>query len=114
MTTETNKAIARRFMEEAWNSGNSAVADELISADYVAYEPGSPEPVRGPAGQGAHGPLAERLPGPALHRGDPGRRGRFGGHPLDQPWDAPRGADGHRPDRQEDNVVGDHGLALCR
>jgi hypothetical protein len=33
MSVEENKALARRFVEEFWNSGKLAVADEMISGD---------------------------------------------------------------------------------
>ena len=31
MSTEDNKAIARRLIEEAWNQGNLATVDELMA-----------------------------------------------------------------------------------
>ena len=34
-----NKAITRRFMEEVWNKGNMAAADELIAEDFVNHNP---------------------------------------------------------------------------
>lgn len=34
MSTEKNKALVRRLIEEAWNQGNIAVIDELLSPDY--------------------------------------------------------------------------------
>ena len=37
MSTEENKAIVRRWMEECYNQGNLAVADELIAPDYVNH-----------------------------------------------------------------------------
>ena len=39
MTTESNKAILRRFDEEVWNGGNIDVMDELFAADYVNHDP---------------------------------------------------------------------------
>lgn len=48
MTTEQNKATARRWSEELWNKGNLAVADEIIAADYVRHDPGDPFPAKGP------------------------------------------------------------------
>jgi steroid delta-isomerase-like uncharacterized protein len=48
--TETNKAISRRVVEEIFNEGKLEVADELIAADFVGYDPALPEPMRGPAG----------------------------------------------------------------
>jgi predicted ester cyclase len=43
-----NKEIVRRALEESW--GNPDVLDELVSSDYVGYDPALPEPVRGPEG----------------------------------------------------------------
>lgn len=36
MSTEENKAIFHRFIEEVWNKGNLAVADELFTPDAVS------------------------------------------------------------------------------
>jgi steroid delta-isomerase-like uncharacterized protein len=35
MLAEDNKALARRFIEEAFNKGNAAVIDELVSEDFL-------------------------------------------------------------------------------
>jgi predicted ester cyclase len=35
MSIEANKRVVRRFIEEFWNAGNVAVADELIHPDYA-------------------------------------------------------------------------------
>jgi steroid delta-isomerase-like uncharacterized protein len=48
MTTEENKAIARRWSEDLWSRGNLAVADEIIASEYVRHDPGDPFPARGP------------------------------------------------------------------
>ena len=37
MSTEENKALARRLIEEAWNQGNLAVVDELLAYDHVPH-----------------------------------------------------------------------------
>ena len=37
MSTEENKALARRIIEEAWNQGNLAVVDELMAPDYAGH-----------------------------------------------------------------------------
>jgi steroid delta-isomerase-like uncharacterized protein len=44
MSTEAQKNLVRQFVEEFWNSGNLAAADELMTADAVIHEPiaGSP------------------------------------------------------------------------
>jgi steroid delta-isomerase-like uncharacterized protein len=34
---ETNKALARKFFEEAWGKGNLAAVDKFIAADYVMH-----------------------------------------------------------------------------
>ena len=49
MSPEQNKTIVRRLLEEPW-TGNMRVADELIDRNYVAHDPSSPEPLRGPDG----------------------------------------------------------------
>ena len=35
--SEESKALVRRLIEEAWNKGNLAVVDELLSPDYVLH-----------------------------------------------------------------------------
>ena len=44
-----NEALARRFFEELCNQRNGAVADEIVSADYVSHGPQAP-PAEGPEG----------------------------------------------------------------
>jgi steroid delta-isomerase-like uncharacterized protein len=41
MLTETNKTVARRFLEEVWNKGNLAVLNEIIAKDHVSSGPGT-------------------------------------------------------------------------
>ena len=41
---EANKEIARRYMEEIWNNGDMAVADEIIAEDFVNHNPFGPLP----------------------------------------------------------------------
>ncbi len=48
MSTEANKSIVRRGLEEPWT--NIGVIDELVADTYVAYDPAVPEPIRGPQG----------------------------------------------------------------
>jgi steroid delta-isomerase-like uncharacterized protein len=43
MSADT-KAIARRFLEEAFNSGNLAVVDELVAPEFVNHDAALPEP----------------------------------------------------------------------
>ncbi len=49
MTTEENKACARKIPEELFNQGKLAIADEVIAADYVEHvsTPGFPGGVAG-------------------------------------------------------------------
>jgi predicted ester cyclase len=49
MSSEQNKKIVRRLIEEPWK-GNLSVVDELIDSKYVGYDPSIPEPLRGPDG----------------------------------------------------------------
>ena len=41
MSTEANKAIARRFLEEVFGQGKLAVADEIVAPDHVDRGPNS-------------------------------------------------------------------------
>lgn len=41
MGTDDNKAILRRFIEEAFNQGNLAVVDELVASDYINHVAGT-------------------------------------------------------------------------
>ena len=50
MSAEENKALARRVIEEMFNKGNLALADELIAPEYVDHDPAMPEDIRGPEG----------------------------------------------------------------
>jgi steroid delta-isomerase-like uncharacterized protein len=51
MPTETNKAIIRRFFEEAFGKGNLAVVDEIVAPDQVNGGPGAlPGMPNGPEG----------------------------------------------------------------
>ncbi len=43
-----NRAIVRRLIEEVYNQGNLAVADELYSMDAVRHDPATPDVGRGP------------------------------------------------------------------
>lgn len=41
MAVEEHKALVRRFVEEVWNQGNTAAADELMTVDAMIVLPGS-------------------------------------------------------------------------
>ncbi len=41
MSTESNKAVSRRFLEEVASRGKLAVADEIIAPDHVNRGPGA-------------------------------------------------------------------------
>lgn len=45
MSTEQNKSIVRRWVENGWNQQNVALIDELFTPDFVQHEPGAPMPV---------------------------------------------------------------------
>jgi steroid delta-isomerase-like uncharacterized protein len=40
--SEENKALIRRFVEEAFNEGNLDVADEVYASGFVSHEPAGP------------------------------------------------------------------------
>jgi steroid delta-isomerase-like uncharacterized protein len=50
MSTEENKAVVRRFLEECWNAGKLDVVDEIVAAEYVNRtepdQPPGPEAVK--------------------------------------------------------------------
>jgi steroid delta-isomerase-like uncharacterized protein len=48
MSIEENKAIACRWSEELWSQGDLAVADDVVTPDYVRHDAGDPFPARGP------------------------------------------------------------------
>jgi steroid delta-isomerase-like uncharacterized protein len=39
MSTEQNKSIVRRWVEEGWNKGNLSVIDQVYAPTYVQLEP---------------------------------------------------------------------------
>ena len=43
MSTEENKALARRYIEEVWNRGNLAFLDQACAPDYVFHDPPNPD-----------------------------------------------------------------------
>jgi predicted ester cyclase len=50
MSTEQNKAIVRRWLDEGWTNGNLAVADELIDPGFVVHGAGGQAVPTGPEG----------------------------------------------------------------
>ena len=67
MSTESNKAIARRFLEEVFGQGKLAVADEIVALDHVDHGPGAlPGMPPGPEG-------SKMLVTVYAHPGDSGR-----------------------------------------
>jgi steroid delta-isomerase-like uncharacterized protein len=50
VSTEENKAVIRRFLEEIFEGGNLELVDELFAPDYVLHDPAVPEEVRGQEG----------------------------------------------------------------
>ncbi len=49
MSTEDNKVLAQRWLEEVWNKGDLSLIDELIAPNYVLHDPTRPG-LRGRAG----------------------------------------------------------------
>jgi predicted ester cyclase len=47
MSTEENKKVVLRWIEQAWEKKNLDVIDELHAPDYVGHIVGTPGPVRG-------------------------------------------------------------------
>jgi predicted ester cyclase len=47
MSTESNKAIVRRYFEEALDKRNLSVLDEIVAADCLIHRPEAQEPIRG-------------------------------------------------------------------
>lgn len=43
MSTEENKALVHRLIEEVWNQGHLAVFDELYALDFRFHDPGLPQ-----------------------------------------------------------------------
>ena len=48
MSAESNKALSRRLLEEAFNVGNIDVIDELVTTDFVNHDAALPEAMVGP------------------------------------------------------------------
>jgi len=48
--SEQNKVTMRHGIEEVWNRGNYAVADEIIASDFIAHTPHANDDIHGPEG----------------------------------------------------------------
>jgi steroid delta-isomerase-like uncharacterized protein len=48
LMSAVNRPVTRRFFEEAWNTRDMALIDELISPNYTAHDPSAPDFGRGP------------------------------------------------------------------
>jgi len=42
VSTEVNKALFQRLIDEAWHKGDLAVVDELVASDFVSHDPAAP------------------------------------------------------------------------
>jgi steroid delta-isomerase-like uncharacterized protein len=51
MSEQDNKALVRRFYEEAWDGTNYDVCDEVFADDYVRHDARGTDPAPGPEGQ---------------------------------------------------------------
>ena len=47
MSTEQNKVVFRRLMEEVFNQGHLELIDEIVAPDWANYDPSLPEVLRG-------------------------------------------------------------------
>jgi steroid delta-isomerase-like uncharacterized protein len=59
MSTDQNKTIARRIVEEGWTKHNPMIFEQLISNDAPLHDPQNPTSAKGP--QGAKSTLATYL-----------------------------------------------------
>jgi len=59
MSTDQNKAIARRIVDEAWTKHDPSILDTLFSSDAILHDPQNKTIVKGP--QGAKSTLATYL-----------------------------------------------------
>jgi steroid delta-isomerase-like uncharacterized protein len=51
MSVDANKALIRRFYEQAWENGNVDVADEVFAPDYIRHDLRPTAAPPGPRGQ---------------------------------------------------------------
>ena len=59
MSTDQNKAIARRIVDEGWTKHDPTILDQLFSNDAILHDPQNPTIAKGP--QGAKSTLATNL-----------------------------------------------------
>jgi hypothetical protein len=95
MSSEQNKAIVRRALEEPWE-GSLKVVDELFASDYIGHDPANPEPLRGPQGVKEFISVyrardGERLANVCFRGGPP-----LGGPPVVWHADVPEASEGGR------------------
>jgi hypothetical protein len=92
MSTEQNKTIVRRFIEDAWGRGNAGLLDQIMATDVCDHMPAPGQP-RGLEGQ--------RWALEMFQRGVPDiRRRRFCRRLLDSRGHQHRRDDGHPAHRQ--------------
>ena len=58
MSTEENKALIRRYLDETWNKGNVAVLDEVCAQDCFADSGGTLPQVKEYVGAATFLPMA--------------------------------------------------------
>ena len=51
MSIEQNKALARRYIEDAWNQADASAMDQLVAGDYAIHDPGTPGRTGTPVGE---------------------------------------------------------------
>ena len=52
MSAEDNKAVARRYWDEGWGTGNVAILDEIFAPDTIVHSQERTAPTRGGGGTG--------------------------------------------------------------
>ena len=109
MSAESNKALARRLLEEAFNAGNIDVVDELVTTDFVNHDAALPEAMIGPDAakasiQGYRSAFPDlRITIEEQIAERPGSRDA-----LERQGDAPGRPDGNGPDGQAGDRDRDH------
>jgi hypothetical protein len=54
MSVDDNKALVRRFYEQAWDRGAVEVAHEVFHTDYIRHDLRPSDALPGPEGQAPH------------------------------------------------------------